>query len=60
MPFVHTLFDKSKQDNQNPGTLHFETAIYKVLHERRMHCFLHRAPKTSRKVDFGRSLLDEL
>ena len=36
MPFIHTLLvnvDKSKQKNQNPRTLHFETAIYRVLHE---------------------------
>ena len=40
MPFIHTLLvnvDKSKQNNQNPGTLYFETAIYRVLHERRNH-----------------------
>ena len=37
MPFIQTLLvnvDKSKQNNQNPDTLHFETAIYRVLHER--------------------------
>ena len=30
MPFIHTILvnaDKSKQNNQNLGTLHFETAI---------------------------------
>ena len=40
MPFIHTILvnvDKSKQSNQNSGTLHFETAIYRVLHERSMH-----------------------
>ena len=40
MPFIHTILvnvDKSKQNNQNLGTLHFETAIYRVLHERSMH-----------------------
>ena len=40
MPFTHTLLvnvDKSKQNNQNPDTLHFETAIYRVLHERSIH-----------------------
>ena len=63
MPFIHTQLvnvDKSKQNNQNQGTLHFETAILRVLHERRMHCFPHRTPKTSRKVDFGGCPLDEL
>ena len=37
MPFIHTLLVKPKQNNQNPGTLHFETAIYRVLHERSSH-----------------------
>ena len=40
MPFTHTLLvnvDKSKQNNQNPDTLHFETAIYRVIHERSIH-----------------------
>ena len=40
MPFILTLLvniDKSKQNNQNPGTLHFETAIYRVLLERSNH-----------------------
>ena len=40
MPFIHTLLvnvDKPKQNNQNPDTLHFETAIYRVLHERSIH-----------------------
>ena len=37
MPFIHTLLvnvEKPKQNNQNPDTLHFETALYRVLHER--------------------------
>ena len=40
MSFIHTLVvnvDKSKQNNQDRGTLHFETAISRVLHERRNH-----------------------
>ena len=40
MPFIHTLLvnvDKSKQNNQDPGTLYFETALYRVLHERSNH-----------------------
>ena len=33
MPFIHTLLvnvDKSKQNNHDLGTLHFETAIYSI------------------------------
>ena len=40
MPFIHTLLvnvEKPKQNNQNPDTLHFETALYRVLHERSIH-----------------------
>ena len=40
MPIIHTLLinvDKSKENNQDPGTLHFETAFYRVLHERSNH-----------------------
>ena len=40
MPFMHTLLvnvDKTKRNNQNPETLHFETAIYRVLLERSIH-----------------------
>ena len=40
MLFIHTLLvnaDKSKQHNQDPGTLHFEIAIYRVPHERSNH-----------------------
>ena len=40
MPFIHTLLvnvDKTKRNNQNPETLHFETAIYRVLLERSIH-----------------------
>ena len=40
MPIIHTLLinvDKSKQNNHDPGTLHFETALYRVLHERSNH-----------------------
>ena len=40
MPIIHTLLinvDKSKQNNQDPGTLHFETALYRVLHDRSNH-----------------------
>ena len=40
MPIIHTFLinvDKSKQNNQDPGTLHFETALYRVLHERSNH-----------------------
>ena len=38
MSFIHTLLvnvDKSKQNDQNQDTIHFEDAIYRVLHERR-------------------------
>ena len=37
MLFIHTLWvnsDKSKENNQNQDNLHFENALYRVLHER--------------------------
>ena len=40
MPFIPKLLvnvDKSKPHNQNPGTLYFENAIYRVPHERSNH-----------------------
>ena len=64
MLFIHTLLvnvDKSKQNNQNPGTLHFETAIYRVLHERSNHtASFTEHLKLQEKVNCGGCTLDEL
>ena len=37
MHFIHALWvnsDKSKYNNQNQDTFHFENVLYRVLHER--------------------------
>ena len=56
MPVIHTLLvnsDKSKQNDQNQDTLHFENVIYRVLHERsNITAFLSEPVKFQQELNF--------